>query len=108
MRETKKVKKSLDFFYASLILGRMNFKSVFLSNLHYFFANTSGGYNIPNTAEGDLLRQAQKEILEIENSLCKFCLQYETKSLLHKECDGVRYCPTCRQNFPVDKRGSGE
>jgi hypothetical protein len=80
----------------------MEDNSIFLSNLHYFFAQTDGTYTIPNTLDGDLLRQAQKEILEIRNSLCKFCLEYETKSLLHKECDGIRYCPTCRQQFPVD------
>lgn len=80
----------------------MEDNSIFLSNLHYFFAQTDGTYTIPNTLDGDLLRQAQKEILEIQNSLCKFCLEYGTKSLLHKECDGVRYCPTCRQHFPVD------
>ena len=36
--------------------------SVFLSNLHYFYAKTDGTYEFPNSAEGDLLKQAKKEI----------------------------------------------
>jgi hypothetical protein len=36
--------------------------SVFLSNLHYFYAQTDGTYAIPNSAEGDLLKTAKKEI----------------------------------------------
>jgi hypothetical protein len=37
-------------------------KSTFLSNLHYFFAKTDGSYDIPNSADGDLLKTAKAEI----------------------------------------------
>lgn len=40
----------------------MNTKSIFLSNLHYFFGQTDGTYAIPNSSVGDLLKQAKKEI----------------------------------------------
>jgi len=43
----------------------MKSKSVFLSNLHYFYAQTDGSYAIPNSAEGDLLKTAKKEIEEL-------------------------------------------
>lgn len=45
-------------------------KSLYLSNLHYFCAQTDGTYKFPNSAEGDLLKQAKKEIeaLEAENA----------------------------------------
>lgn len=36
--------------------------SVFLSNLHYFYAQTDGSYAFPNSVEGDLLKQAKREI----------------------------------------------
>lgn len=36
--------------------------SVFLANLHYFFARTDGSYQLPGGSVGDLLRQAQREI----------------------------------------------
>ena len=47
----------------------MKSKSIFLSNLHYFYAQTDGTYAFPNSAEGDLLKTAKKEIegLETEN-----------------------------------------
>lgn len=37
-------------------------QSVFLANLHYFFAQTDGTYKFPNGSEGDLLKQAKREI----------------------------------------------
>lgn len=41
-----------------------NFRgSVFLANLHYAYGQTDGTYKFPNSLEGDLLRQAHKEIL---------------------------------------------
>ena len=46
-------------------------KSVFLSNLHYFCAQTDGTYKFPNSAEGDLLKQAKKEIEALENENSK-------------------------------------
>lgn len=53
-------------------------KSVFLSNLHYFCAQTDGTYKFPNSAEGDLLKQAKKEIeaLENENAELKRYVEY--------------------------------
>jgi hypothetical protein len=42
----------------------MNNKSVFLSNLHYFYAQMDGTYAFPNSSEGDLLKTAKKEIEE--------------------------------------------
>lgn len=39
-------------------------KSVFLANLHYFFAQTDGTYKYPDGVIGDLLKQAKKEIEE--------------------------------------------
>ena len=44
----------------------MNNKSVFLSNLFYFYAKTDGTYTFPNSSEGDLLKTAKKEIEELE------------------------------------------
>lgn len=35
---------------------------MFLSNLHYFYAKTDGTYEFPNSKDGDLLKQAKKEI----------------------------------------------
>jgi hypothetical protein len=37
-------------------------KSVFLSNIHYAYAQTDGTYKFPNSQEGDMLKQAKKEI----------------------------------------------
>ena len=34
--------------------------SVFLSNLHYFYAKTDGTYEFPNSKDGDLLKQKRK------------------------------------------------
>lgn len=53
-------------------------KFVFLSNLHYFYAQTDGTYKFPNSAEGDLLKQAKKEIetLEKENASLKRYVEY--------------------------------
>jgi hypothetical protein len=38
------------------------FASVFLGNLHYFYANPDGTYNWPKGVVGDLLRRAKVEI----------------------------------------------
>ena len=40
-------------------------KSIFLSNLAHFYAQTDGTYSFPNSAEGDLLKQAKREIEEL-------------------------------------------
>ena len=37
-------------------------KSVFLANLHYAYAQTDGTYKFPNNMEGDMLKQAKREI----------------------------------------------
>lgn len=44
-------------------------KRVFLSNLHYFYGQTDGSYNIPSSADGDLLKTAKREIEELEREL---------------------------------------
>lgn len=43
-------------------------KRVFLTNLHYFFAQTDGTYAYPNGAIGDLLKQAKEEIEALEKT----------------------------------------
>ena len=72
--------------------------SVFLSNLHYFFAKTDGSYDIPNTADGDLLKQAKKELEFFHSRLCKHCIQYDSHSLV-VEGSSSFYCPLCRSSF---------
>lgn len=47
----------------------MNHNSVFLFNLHYFYAQTDGSYAIPSSADGDLLKQAKKEIERLHSAL---------------------------------------
>ena len=44
-------------------------KSIFLSNLNHFCAQTDGSYNFPNSQEGDLLKTAKKEIEELNNEI---------------------------------------
>lgn len=44
-------------------------KSVFLSNLHYFYSKTDGTYGFPNSSDGDLLKQAKKEIENMRDRL---------------------------------------
>ena len=44
----------------------MDEESVFLSNLHYFYAKTDGTYDFPKGVVGDLLKQAKKEIEELQ------------------------------------------
>jgi hypothetical protein len=44
-------------------------QSVFLNNLHYFYGQTDGTYKFPNSADGDLLKQAKKE-LEALGAVC--------------------------------------
>jgi len=39
--------------------------SIFLENLHHSFAQTDGTYRFPNSLEGDLLKQAKKEIEQL-------------------------------------------
>ena len=36
--------------------------SIFLSNIHHAYAQTDGTYKFPNSQEGDMLKQAKKEI----------------------------------------------
>ena len=67
-------------------------KSLFLSNLHYFCAQTDGTYKFPDSAEGDLLKQAKKEIeaLEAENvELRAKVIKFDDPVCLHAHC--VRY-----------------
>lgn len=46
-------------------------KSVFLANLHYFFAQTDGTYKFPSSTEGDLLNLAKKEIESLLNTIAQ-------------------------------------
>lgn len=39
-------------------------KSTFLSNIHHAYAQTDGTYKFPNSLEGDMLKQAKKEIMK--------------------------------------------
>ena len=41
--------------------------SIFLSNIHHAYAQTDGTYKFPNSQEGDMLKQAKKEIEELQN-----------------------------------------
>ena len=72
----------------------MNNKSVFLENIHYFFAQTDGTYNFPNSSVGDLLKQAKKEIEQLQSApsnsdyaKCYNCGQeFKIEKGLCKEC----------------------
>ena len=44
-------------------------KSLFLSNLHHAYAQTNGTYAFPNSREGDMLKQAKKEIEMLHEEL---------------------------------------
>lgn len=41
-------------------------KFVFLDNLHHAYAQTDGSYAFPNSREGDMLKQAKKEIEQLQ------------------------------------------
>jgi|TARA_R110000772_G_scaffold85256_2_gene179309 hypothetical protein len=45
--------------------------SVFKPNCHHAYAQIDGMYNWPNSHEGDLLKQAYKEITELEDALLR-------------------------------------
>lgn len=66
--------------------------SVFLSNLHYFCAQTDGAYKFPNSAEGDLLKRAKIEVeaLQRENAaLRNRVASLENQSLWKCTCGGT-------------------
>lgn len=42
-------------------------KSIFLSNIHHAYAQTDGTYKFPNSREGDMLKQAKKEIVILQD-----------------------------------------
>lgn len=44
-------------------------KTVFLSNIHHAYAQTDGTYAFPNSREGDMLKQAKREIENMVDSL---------------------------------------
>lgn len=71
-------------------------KSIFLSNIHHAFAQTDGTYKFPNSLEGDLLKQAMKEILHLTQPrfYCSRCtyIGFVTKDYEEAgEC-----CPSCK------------
>ena len=43
--------------------------SVFLENLHHAYAQTDGTYAFPNSREGDMLKQAKREIESLTTQL---------------------------------------
>ena len=51
---------------ANVQLGSTTVKSIFLEHLHHAYAQTDGTYWFPNSREGDMLKQAKKEIEELE------------------------------------------
>jgi hypothetical protein len=44
-------------------------KSIFLSNLQYFYGKLDGSYDFPNSVEGDLLKTAKREIEQLQKEL---------------------------------------
>jgi len=60
----------LDFYIALFVGKRLQMneadsmlkQSIFLENIHHAYAQTDGTYNFPNNREGDMLKQAKKEI----------------------------------------------
>jgi len=59
-------------------------KSIFLENLHHAYAQTDGTYKFPNSRDGDMLRQAMREIEEMQNRKSEV-----RKAFICKHCDGV-------------------
>lgn len=43
--------------------------SIFLANLHHAYAQTGGTYAFPNSREGDMLKQAKKELEQLQADL---------------------------------------
>jgi hypothetical protein len=60
-------------------------KSVFLSNLHHMCAQTDGTYRYPNSREGDMLKQAKKEIEDLTND--NTCLQEKYNITFQALCE---------------------
>lgn len=46
---------------------QMQHRSVFLQNVHHAYAQTDGSFAWPNSREGDLLKQAHREISGLLN-----------------------------------------
>ncbi len=44
-------------------------KSVFLSHIHHAYAQTDGTYSFPNSREGDMLKQAKREVESLATEL---------------------------------------
>jgi len=42
-------------------------KSILLSNIHHAYAQTDGTHKFPNSQEGDMLKQAKKEIETLQD-----------------------------------------
>ena len=60
--------------------------SVFLANLHYFYAQTDGTYRWPEGSVGDLLRQAKQEI-EARKSVDESLTLDDDQQVLEKALD---------------------
>ena len=62
--------------------------SAFLSHIHHAYAQTDGTYAWPNSREGDMLRQAKREIESLmaqNNALC-----VKTDSKVEKLAEGEK------------------
>lgn len=53
--------------------------STFLANLHHAYAQTDGTYAFPNSREGDLLKQAKREIEALRKALRPIALYAEKR-----------------------------
>jgi hypothetical protein len=53
------------------LMSDYDMKYVFLDNLHHAYAQTDGSYDFPNSREGDMLKQAKKEIEEKDKTIAE-------------------------------------
>lgn len=58
-------------------------KFVFLSNLFHAYAQTDGSYAFPNSREGDMLRQAKREVEALEAEL-KVCQSFHSVAVAER------------------------
>lgn len=69
-----------------------------LDRINYFYKQTDGTFNFPNSAEGDLLRVAQQEILDlhvmyrmlISAAGCGCCSDYQTVHELYGMTEAMK------------------
>jgi hypothetical protein len=70
----------------------MDHRSATLSNLHHAYAQTDGTYAFPNSREGDMLKQAKKEIEQLRATLeeCRTCVNCMTLTGAHNRSHAAR------------------